>query len=288
MQLFHRHTTTPADIVTPTNTTPNKEEIAMTTYRENEGPAETLTPENSVVALIDHQVGLMSLIDDMPAEQVKNNVLGLAKTAKTLGVPVLVTTSRDWGPNGPILPEIQALFPDVEVIRRPGVINAYRWPAFRQALEATGRKHVIIAAVTDTTCLQFPSLDMVLDGYDVHAVIDASGAEAPGQIAREATIATLAHAGVKLRTWFSVAAELVADWRRDEANGWPLAAGAVHDHLPAWGYLLDTAMAYGTGQMVAPDWFVEGQSGPTGRTQPIGDATRGAARVTAAAEDPQV
>jgi nicotinamidase-related amidase len=233
---------------------------------ENSGPLETLTPENTVVLLVDHQVGLMQLIDDMPPEQVKSNVLGLARTARTLGIPVVLTTSRDWGPNGRLLPELEALFPDVEVIRRPGVINAYRWPAFRSALESTGRRHVVLAAVTDSTCLQFPSLDMVLDGYDVHAVIDASGAEAPGQLVREAAVATLAQAGVRVRTWFGVAAELIADWRRDEAAGWPLAAGAVHDHLPSWGYLLDTAMAYATDGMEPPDWFVEGESAPTGVT----------------------
>lgn len=242
----------------------------MTSYRENHGPVETLTPENSVLLLIDHQVGLMQIIDDMPPEQAKNNVLGLARTATTLGIPVLLTTSRDWGPNGPILPELVELFPDVDVIRRPGVINAYRWPAFREALEVTGRKKAIIAAVTDSTCLQFPALDMTQDGYEVHGVIDASGAEAPGQIVREASVATLAQAGVKIRTWFGVAAELVADWRRDEADGWPLAAGAVHDHLPSWGYLLDTSMAYESKQMVAPDWFVEGQSAPTGSSEPLG------------------
>jgi nicotinamidase-related amidase len=125
------------------------------------------------------------------------------------------------GPNGVIVPELTALFPDVEVIRRPGVINAYRWPPFREALEAIGGKKVIIAAVTDSTCLQFPSLDMVLDGYEVHAVIDASGAESPGQIVRDATVATLAQAGVKVRTWFSVAAELIADWRRRSHLGIP-------------------------------------------------------------------
>jgi nicotinamidase-related amidase len=236
------------------------------TPAENAGPVETLTPENSVVLLIDHQVGLMQLIDDMPPEQVKSNVIGLARAARTLDVPVLITTSRDWGPNGVLLPEIAALFPDVEVIRRPGVINAYRWPPFRAALERTGRRHVIIAAVTDSTCLQFPSLDLVADGYDVHAVIDASGAEAPGQLVREAAVATLAQAGVRIRTWFGVAAELVADWRRDEAAGWPLATGAVHDHLPAWGYLLDTSMAYATDGMQPPDWFVPGESGATAVT----------------------
>ncbi len=157
------------------------------------------------------------------------------------------------GPNGQIIPELKELFPDVEIIRRPGVINAYRWPAFREAVEATGRKKVINAAVTTTTCLQFPALDMVLDGYDVHGVIDASGSESP--MARDAAVTTLSQAGVKVRTWFSVATELIADWRRDEANGWPLAAGAVHDHLPAWGYLLDTSMDYATGRMDAPEWF---------------------------------
>ncbi|GGX90769.1 isochorismatase family protein [Streptomyces fructofermentans] len=240
-------------------------------HAPNAGPHDTLTPENAVVLLIDHQLGLMQLIDDMPPETARNNVLGLARTARTLGLPVIVTTSRDWGPNGPLLPELASLFPDAEVVRRPGVINAYRWPAFREALEATGRRKVVVAGVTDSTCLSFPSLDMVQDGYEVHAVIDASGAEAPGQIVREATVANLSRAGVHIRTWFGVAAELIADWRRDAADGWPLATGAVHDHLPSWGYLLDTDMAYGSGRMTAPEWFEEGRSEPTGRTPATGD-----------------
>ncbi|MGP4086263.1 isochorismatase family protein [Streptomyces sp. KR55] len=243
-------------------------------YTPNNGPYDTLSPENAVLLLIDHQIGLMQLIDDMPPETAKNNVLGLARAAKTLGLPVILTTSRDWGPNGALVPELAALFPDSEVIRRPGVINAYRWPAFREALEATGRKKVIIAAVTDATCLSFPSLDMVLDGYEVHAVMDASGAEAPGQIVREAVVANLSKAGVNIRAWFGVVAELIADWRRDEAQGWPLATGAVHDHLPSWGYLLDTDMAYGTGQMTPPAWFKEGESEPTGRTPAVGTSAQ--------------
>jgi nicotinamidase-related amidase len=195
----------------------------------------------------------MNIVRDMGSEEYKSNVLGLAKTAKTLEMPVVLTTSCDWGPNGPILPELAGMFPDEEVVRRPEVINAYRWPAFREAVEATGRKKVIIAAVTTTTCLQFPALDMVLDGYEVHGVLDVSGSESA--MAREAAVATLAQSGTKIRTWFSVAAELVADWRLDEAEGWPLAAGAVREHLPAWGHLLDTNMAYATGQMETPEWF---------------------------------
>ena len=220
-----------------------------------------LTPENSVVLLIDHQVGLANWIRDQSPAEFKNAVLGLAGTAKTLGIPTILATSRDFGPNGQIFPELRELFPDVPVIRRTGTINAYRWPAFRAALEATGRRKVIIAGVSSTTCLQFPALDMVADGYDVYAVIDASGSES--QIAREAAIATLSTRGVQIRTWFSLAAELIADWRRDEAKGWPLAAGPVREHEVAWGHLLDTATDYAMGRMTPPDGFVEGDESAT-------------------------
>jgi nicotinamidase-related amidase len=230
-------------------------------YAVNEGPVDTLTPHNSVVLLVDHQVGLANWIRDQSPVEFKNAVLGLAETAKTLGIPTILTTSRDFGPNGQILPELKQLFPDVPIIRRTGTINAYRWPQFREALEATGRKKVIIAGVSTTTCLQFLALDMVADGYEVYGVLDASGSES--QIAREAAIATLSTRGVQIRTWFSVAAELVADWRRDEAAGWALAVGPVREREVAWGHLLDTSMDYANGRMTPPDGFVEGDESAT-------------------------
>lgn len=230
-------------------------------YAVNEGPADTITPENSVVLLIDQQVGLASWIRDQSPVDFKNAVLGLAETAKTLGIPTILTTSRDFGPNGQILPELVALFPDVPVIRRTGTINAYRWPEFREALEATGRRKVIIAGVSTTTCLQFPALDMIADGYQVYGVIDASGSES--LIAREAAIATLSTRGVQIRTWFSVAAELIADWRRDEAAGWPLSVGPIREREVGWGNLFDTSMAYANGRMTPPEGFVEGDETAT-------------------------
>jgi nicotinamidase-related amidase len=215
----------------------------MSNYRENVGPRDALTPENAALLLIDHQVGLMQIVRDMMPEEFKNNVVGLAKTAKNFNLPVILTTSVDWGPNGSILPELQTLFPNIEIIRRPGVINAWRWPAFRKAVDDTKRKKLIIAGISDSTCLQFPSLDAVIEGFDVHAIIDASGAVSV--LEREATVATLTQAGVKVRNWWSVGAELQADWRIDEAKGWPYAM-VFREHMPRWGHLLDTATAYDT------------------------------------------
>ncbi|ACL16259.1 isochorismatase family protein [Methanosphaerula palustris] len=218
-------------------------------YLENIGPSDVLTSENAALLLIDHQVGLMQLIRDMTPEEFKNNILGLAKTAKHFKLPVILTTSRDYGPNAPILPELKQIFPDVTVIRRTGVINAWRWPAFRRAVEETGRKKLIIAGISDGTCLQFPSLDAVKEGFDVHAVIDASGAVSTHE--RDATIATLSQAGVKIRNWWSVGAELEADWRRDESQGWPYAM-IFREHLVSWGNLLDTSGAYANNEMLPP------------------------------------
>ena len=194
--------------------------------------------KNAALLLIDHQAGLMQLVRDMSPEEFKNNVVGLAKTAKTFGLPVILNKSMDWGPNGAILPELKTLFPNVKIIRRPGVINAQRWPALREAVDNTGHKKLIIARISDSTCLQFPSLDAVLEGFDVHAVINASGAVSV--LEREATTSALAQAGVKVRNWCSAGAELQADWGIDEAKGWPCAM-VFREHLPSWGHLLDTA-----------------------------------------------
>ena len=180
----------------------------MSKYKENMGPRDVLTSNNAALLLIDHQVGLMQLVRDISPEQFRNNILGLAKTAKLFELPVILTTSRDWGPNGPMLPELRKLFPDISVIRRTGVINAWRWPEFREAVDSLDRKKLIIAGLTDSTCLQFPALDAVLEGFEVHGVIDASGAVSKEE--REATVSVLSQAGVKVRNWWSVAAELQA------------------------------------------------------------------------------
>jgi nicotinamidase-related amidase len=204
------------------------------------GLSEGLTPENALLVLIDHQLGLMSIIRDMSPREVENNVLGLAKAAKTLQVPVVLTSNVAWGINGRMLPQLRRIFPDQAIVSRPGIVNAYSWPGFRDAIAESGRPNIIIAGVTASTGLLFPALDLSREGYDVHAVIDACGAEST--IARDMAVATMLRAGVKARTWFSVTAELLGDWRCDLENGSPLAFGAIHDHLISWGHLLDKAI----------------------------------------------
>jgi nicotinamidase-related amidase len=112
----------------------------------------------------------MQLVQDMAPEEFMKNAVGLAKTAKILCLPVILTTSINWGHNCTILPELKTLFLDIKVILRPAITNDWRWPEFRKAVDDTGRTKLIIAGIKDSACLQFPALDMILEGFDVHEV----------------------------------------------------------------------------------------------------------------------
>jgi NADH dehydrogenase len=94
------------------------------------------TVDNSIVLLIDHQVGLLaSTRDTSSAAELKSNIVGLGRVAKALGLPTMIASSNAQWQNGDILPEIKELFPGTPIIRRTGIINAYEDPTFRTAFE---------------------------------------------------------------------------------------------------------------------------------------------------------
>lgn len=150
----------------------------------------------------------------------KSNVVGLARIARALNIPTLVTSSNAQWQNGDTLPEIKALFPEQPIYRRTGIINAYEDPTFRKAFEdlvaATGRRHIIIAAVTIGTCCAFPTLSMLNDGYKVFPVVDACGAW--NHYEAEAAMSRMANAGAELVTTFALGCELQADWKQPTAD----------------------------------------------------------------------
>ena len=98
-----------------------------------------LNKDDAVVLLVDHQSGLISLVQDYTPNEFKNNVLALAALAKFFGLPTILTTSFEDGPNGPIVPELKEMFPDAPYIPRPGQINAWDNPDFIEAIRKTGR-----------------------------------------------------------------------------------------------------------------------------------------------------
>jgi nicotinamidase-related amidase len=207
----------PADVVSPITDKVIANKIGVADVRKAGRFAyEKPTPQNSIVLFIDHQIGLMASTRDFAqASGYKSNVVSLAKMAKALEMPVLLTTSNAQWQNGDILPDLKEIFSDQPIYRRTGIINAYEDPSFRKALEAivakTGRKHIIISGVTLGTCVTFPTLSLLNDGFTVHPVVDASGAWSKYEA--DAAMQRMTAAGAQLNTVFALGAELQADWK---------------------------------------------------------------------------
>jgi nicotinamidase-related amidase len=172
--------------------------------------SETLNPNNAALLLIDHQVGTMNFgISDLSALELKNQTLLLAEAARAFGLPVVLTASNPNGPNGPIFPELLAAVPEVPVIERL-IINSWKDPRFVEAVKKTGRKKLIMAGVSTDVCLTLPAVSAVRDGYDVYAVVDASGTFS--QHALMASMFRMSQAGVVIANATMLVSELLADW----------------------------------------------------------------------------
>ncbi|WPP01582.1 isochorismate family cysteine hydrolase YcaC [Pseudomonas sp. HR96] len=176
-------------------------------------PYKRLNKDEAVVLLVDHQAGLISLVQDFTPNEFKNNVLALADCAKFFGLPTILTTSFEKGPNGPMVPELKELFPDAPYIPRPGQINAWDNEDFVRAVKATGRRQLIIAGVVTDVCVAFPTLSALAEGFEVFVVTDASGTF--DKTVQQAAWARMSAAGAHLLNWFAVACELQVDWRND-------------------------------------------------------------------------
>ncbi len=187
-----------------------------------------LNKDDVAVLLVDHQTGLLSLVRDIEPDKFKNNVLALADSAKYFDLPTILTTSFEQGPNGPLIPELKAQFPDAPYIARPGQINAWDNADFVKAIKATGKKQLLIAGVVTEVCVAFPALSAIEEGFEVFVVTDASGTF--NAMTRDAAWDRMSAAGAQLMTWFGVACELHRDWRNDVEGLATLFANHIPDY----------------------------------------------------------
>ena len=193
----------------------------------------TFTAADSALLLIDHQTGTMKLIKNLPLADARRNTLALAKAARILNIPVVLTSSQEEKLQGPLMPELAGILPDAFAarVRRAGIVNAWNDRNFVAAVEKTGRKNLIMAGVTTDVCLVFPTISAVRAGYNVQAVMDASGS--PFEISEEMARRRMEREGVVLTATNTVMAELAQDWSRPE--GGPLLGVLFSEVLPKIG-----------------------------------------------------
>ena len=187
-------------------------------------------PETAVLMLIDHQVGTLSIVKTMSPETSLKNAIALGKAAQLLGIPIIMTTSDEDQAQGPTAPALAKALPDAYAARkkRTGIVNAWADPAVKAAVVATGRKQVIMAAVTTDVCLIFPAISAVHEGFEVQAVVDASGS--PFQASEDVARERMRGDGVVLTATNTLLAELAQDWCSPRGSG--LAALLASDVMP--------------------------------------------------------
>jgi nicotinamidase-related amidase len=204
---------------------------AKTSVLATGGGARLLDPADTVVLLLDHQSGLFQTVKDIAVADLRRNVAMIARLCTLLKIPVITTASEPAGSNGPLMPEIHELAPHAIYVPRKGEVNAWDNQDFVGQVRATGRKTLVMAGVWTSVCVMFPALDACAAGYDVYAVIDASGD--PSDMASRVSLARFVQGGVKPTTTNALLSELHRTWARPEAAGLAQLYGLVAPNYAA-------------------------------------------------------
>src|ERR1700741_713221 len=177
-------------------------------------PYEPLTSQNAALVLVDHQVGLMTGVRDISTGELKHNVVALAKAAKALKLPIVVTTTARDSMWGPTFPELVEALPGTEIIDRSSV-NAYDDERVASAIAATGRKKLIFAGISLEVCAAFPAITAVSKGLDAYVAVDASGTFS--ETKRQVGLLRMVQAGVVASDYTTLMVEILKDNARPEA-----------------------------------------------------------------------
>jgi nicotinamidase-related amidase len=174
-----------------------------------------LTSENAALVLVDHQVGLMTGVRDYSTGELKHNVVALAKAAKALKLPIVVTTTARDSMWGPTFPELVEALPGVEIVDRSSV-NAFDDERVAGAITATGRKKLMFAGISLEVCAALPAITAVSKGLEAYVAVDASGTFS--ETKRQAGLLRMLQAGVILSDYATLMVEILKDNARPEAR----------------------------------------------------------------------
>jgi len=201
------------------------------------GKLELLTPDNSQMIFIDHQPQMAFGVESIDRQTLKNNVVALAKAAKTFHVPTSITTVETESFSGHTYPELLAVFPDHALLERTSM-NSWDDQKVRDALAKNNRKKVIVSGLWTEVCNTMFAIDAIRDGgYEIYMVADASGGTSLD--AHKYAMERMLQVGVVPMTWQQVLLEWQRDWSRQDTYDATLEI--VKDHSGAYGMGVDYA-----------------------------------------------
>ena len=220
---------------------------------------ELLNPQNCAVIFIDHQPPMPFGVTSIDRQALTNNVVGLAKAAQVLQVPVILTSVETKSFSGYIWPQLLEVFPGQAPIERTSM-NSWEDAALVAAVEQTGRKKLVLAGLWTEVCIVFPALQALAAGYEVYVVEDACCGTSVA--AHTAAMQRLIQAGAVPVTWLQVLLEFQRDWARRDT--YDAVIGIVKQHAGAYGAGVEYAYTMVHGQV--PDGVHTGAQTATSGT----------------------
>ncbi|MDR0957261.1 MAG: hydrolase [Candidatus Nomurabacteria bacterium] len=171
-----------------------------------------ITPENAALVVIDYQPTQVNSINSMSREKLVHNINVVAKIAKAYNLPVVLTTVNVAnGRNKDTIDSLKTVLSDAPSIDRT-TMNSWEDVNFRNAVNAMGRKKILMTALWTEVCLTFPTLDMIKEGYEIYPIVDAVGGTS--KLAHDTALRRVEQAGAQLVTIPGLLCELQRDWSR--------------------------------------------------------------------------
>lgn len=198
---------------------------------------ELLTPSNSQMIFIDQQPQMAFGVQSIDRQALKNNVVALAKAARSFSIPTTITSVETLGFSGYTYPELLAVFPDHPILERTSM-NSWDDRKVRESLAKANRKKVVVSGLWTEVCNNTFALSAMLDGgYEIYMVEDASGGTS--KAAHDYSMQRMIQAGVVPMTWQQVMLEWQRDWARKET--YDAVIGIAQEHSGAYGMGIDYA-----------------------------------------------
>jgi nicotinamidase-related amidase len=212
-----------------------------------------LTPDNCVVALIDHQPQMLFGTSNFDRQSIINNTVALAEATRIFDVPVVLSTVETKSFSGNIWPQLKAVFPGREPIERSSM-NSWDDRNFVVAVEASGRKKLVLCGLWTEICVALPTIQVLHDGYDVYVVEDCCGDVS--QLAHDNAMRRVVQAGAKPVTALSVLLEWQRDWAHQDT--YDAVMDLVKRHFGAYGVGVEYAqtMVHGAAPTHYPEYAV--------------------------------
>ncbi|MDB6039409.1 MAG: putative isochorismatase [Verrucomicrobiales bacterium] len=171
------------------------------------------TPADSAVVFIDHQPQMLFGVANADRATLINNVTLLAKAAKEFKVPSVITAVETESFSGYVWPQLLDVFPGQPVVERTSM-NSWDDAGFRKAIEATGKKNIIMTGLWTEVCVTWPTIEMLGAGYNIYVVEDCCGATSLA--AQEAALSRMVQAGAVRVTTIAALLEFQRDWKNKE------------------------------------------------------------------------